>query len=229
MGPWKTGEPSPEKRFGFKFFNTGPATIMGAEINLAGQGKISRHVSYQINCGYTYSLPQAKDPDYVYTSTLNLDYTYRNSAFNPDNNILKYRIQHVGKADLNITFIKRFTVGFSAKYFSQMKNVDRVFFDLDHSSPNPAPWLEYYNLDLPFNGIYNFMQRTKNGSWVFDFRFAFELDKLTLSALVTNFLNKEYSLRPLHVEPPRLMTLALNYRFADINPGKFFRQKQYKN
>lgn len=214
MGPFKPNKTSQETGFGFKFFNTGPAVIKGVEANIAGQGKIGYYFDYQLNLGYTYSLPQSLDPDYVYAKVENFDYTLRSYSSNPTNNILKYRIQHVGKGDVTLTFIKRFSLGFTAKYFSQMKNMDKPFYAFDI-------------LGFPFFGMKDFVKRTENGAWVFDFRFAFEMEKFTTSIIINNLLNTEYSLRPLHVEPTRLISLAINYKFNDINPGKFLRKIFY--
>ena len=227
LGPFKPDKPPGEPGFGFKFFNTGPAQIYGTEAQIAGQGRIGRYFEYMLNLGYTYSLPQALDPNYIYAKVDNFDYSlnsfslqllssFEELPYKMAKNLLKYRIQHVGKADVNITFIKRFSFGFSAKYFSNMKNMD-------------LPFYQIIGDDFPFYGMRDFMMRQRNGMWVFDMRFAFETDKFTAAITCNNLLNKEYSLRPLHVEATRTIVLSLNYKFSDINPGKFFPKKKYKN
>lgn len=225
MGPWRPAV-KPNEKYGFKFFNTGPATIKGTEAMIAGQGKIGNIADYQIQLAYTYSLPTASDPNYVYTRTGTMDYTYNNSSYDTTGHILKYRIQHLAKADFSIRFIKRFSLGISAQYFSQMKNFDRIFMDMDKLSPDPASWLDYYEEDLPFEGLYNFYQDNKKGALVFGLRAGMEMNNFTVNIIVNNLLNKEYALRPLSIEAPRQITLQLTYKFTDLNPRMLFKRNR---
>ena len=227
MGPFKPNKTSSELGIGFMFFNTGPARIYGTEAQIAGKGRVGRYFEYMLTLGYTYSIPQSLNGDYVYKETPGMIHSLKKQSlllptiretlpYKMPDNLLKYRIQHVGKSDVYITFIKRFTLGFSAKYFSNMKNVD-------------VPFYKYDADDFPFYGVREFMNRQQYGMWVFDMRFAFETDKFTAAVTCNNLLNKEYSLRPLHVEAPRTIVVSLNYKFSDFIPGKFFTKKKYNN
>lgn len=227
MGPWNLDETTPiGKRFGFEFFNTGRATITGAEASLGLNFDIMENLQIGLQANYTYSLPVCKETDKVYKSTSTKDYMYSNSSSNTDGNILKYRIQHMAKFDFDIKFFKYFSVGMGVQYMSAMKNVDGVFIEMDKNKEGYAPWLDNMEMDLPFYGIDEFMKKHAWGSLVLDLRASVELNRFTISFVVNNLLNAEYSLRPLYIEAPRTYTLQVTYRFQDINPVTWFRRNR---
>src|SRR5574344_132151 len=137
MGPWNN---DPEvfiaDRIGFKYLNTGPARIQGVDCSFMGSGEIGRNTELSIQLCYTYSLPQAKKPNNVYGTNGNKDYSYISTSSDTTNFVLKYRIQHLAKFDLDFTFWKTLGIGISGTYYSQMKNVDKFFYSFDKSNPN---------------------------------------------------------------------------------------------
>ncbi|MCM1531840.1 MAG: TonB-dependent receptor [Bacteroides sp.] len=227
MGPWNLDETVPlAKRFGFEFFNTGRATITGAEASLGLQFDILDNLQLDLQANYTYSLPVCKETEKVYHSTSTMDYKYSNSSSDTKGNILKYRIQHMAKFDFDIKFCKHFSVGMGVQYMSAMKNIDGVFMEMDKNNPEHAAWLDHMEMDLPFTGIDEFRKEHAWGSVVLDLRASVDIDHFTFSSVVNNLLNAEYSLRPLYIEAPRLYTLQVVYRFQDINPVTWFKRNR---
>lgn len=229
MGPWNTDQNVDfPKKFGFEFFNTGRATITGAEVSLGLNFDIMENLQIGLQANYTYSLPVCRDTAKVYKEMASNGhkYKYSNSSSNTDGNILKYRIQHMAKFDFDIKFFKYFSVGMGVQYMSAMKNVDGVFIEMDKNKEGYAPWLDDMEMDLPFYGIDEFMKKHAWGSLVLDLRASVELNRFTISFVVNNLLNAEYSLRPLYIEAPRTYTLQVTYRFQDINPVTWFRRNR---
>ncbi|MDR2556375.1 MAG: hypothetical protein LBC49_01520, partial [Bacteroidales bacterium] len=122
-------------------------------------------------------------------------------------NILKYRIQHVAKLDLTVTFKKIFSVGVSMQYLSSMKNIDKILVQYDADAPDAGEWLE--GTRLPFQGNVEFIEKHKNGAFLLNLRAAVELKNITVAFIMNNVLNSEYVLRPMYIEPPRLTTIQL--------------------
>lgn len=223
MGPWNTDETVPlAKKYGFKFFNTGLATITGAESSMGLEINASDNLKFQLQANYTYSLPVCKEPEKVYTATSTKEYKYSNSSSNTEGNILKYRIQHMSKFDFDVRFLKNFSIGAGVQYMSAMKNVDGVFIDLDKNRKEHGAWLDQMGMDLPFTGIEEFMKKHAWGSLVVDLRASVDINHFTFSFVVNNLLNAEYSLRPLYIEAPRMYSLQITYRFQDLNPVTWF-------
>ncbi|MDE6307218.1 MAG: TonB-dependent receptor, partial [Bacteroidales bacterium] len=208
FGPWNRNANTLEQ-YGFRYFNTGKATISGVEASLTFEAELADFVNLQTMLNYTYSLPVCRDRDFVYATTnpgtpYEYNYTYENSASDPSHGILKYRIQHMAKLDVNLNFLKRFTIGAGLQYMSAMQIVDKLFLKLDSRYEDHAPWLDYFDEPLPFNGMVDFMERHKNGSLILDLRASVELGSFTIAVMMSNVLNSTYALRPLCVEPPRL-------------------------
>lgn len=187
---------------GFKFVNTGNTRVKGLEFSLMGEGKPVRDISLMVIAGYTYLLPQSLDPDYVFaTDNPSTDFTptpltYSNTSTDTTDNILKYRFQHLAKADAEITW-KFISIGYSIRYYSFMKNIDKTFYDLDQ------PYL------LP-TGIKSYREKHNKGYVIHDLRAAVKLNKtFKASFLINNAANTEYSLRPLKIEAPRTYTVQL--------------------
>ena len=183
---------------GFKYLNTGATRVRGAEVSITGEGKISDNLKIDIVGGYTYTLPQALEPDKVYAidSTLRSN-TYTNTSTDTKNNILKYRIQHIAKMDLQVTY-KKVSIGGDWRYYSFMQNIDTVFYVFEnvlHSG------LQQYRLDH------------HTGTNVFDARIGVQLTKmLKFSFIVNNIFNLSYSLRPLKIEAPRTFAVRLSLK-----------------
>jgi iron complex outermembrane receptor protein len=183
---------------GFKFFNTGDTRIRGVDATFFIQTKIAKKVTIDFTAGYTYSLPQALQPDYIYDSAPSNKFTYNKTSSDTTNRILKYRIQHLVKGDLNVEW-KNLLVGFTTRYYGPMQNIDNFFLIMDDAG-------------LAFNGIRNFMENQSNGSVVFDARVSYKINKFKVAVIMENILNAEYSVRPLGIAPTRLSTVQLSYR-----------------
>ncbi len=192
----------PNKNLGFKFFNTGPARIYGIDFNTMAQGEIIRTLNLSILLGYTYAVPQSTDPDYVFYSDKKMDYTYITTSSDTTNYILKYRIQHVVKADIELTR-KRWSGGVTGRYYSYMSNIDKFFYDLEVWPPD----------DPAFNiGIKKYREEHNQGNFIVDLRVSYTYRAFRFSAIVNNLLNTEYSLRPGTIEPTRLTQLQVIYK-----------------
>jgi outer membrane cobalamin receptor len=188
---------------GFKFFNTGPARIYGVDVSLAGEGTVIRNLELSFLVGYTYSIPQATNPNYVFytnpvDSTKKL--TYYTTSTDTNGLILKYRVQSLLKADLQVTW-KRFSTGFGGRFFGFMKNIDRAFYEI---------------LDDPiFNvktGIKKYREVHNTGTFILDYRVSYTLKSFKFSFIVNNLLNTEFSLRPLTMEAPRMSQFQVLFK-----------------
>ena len=91
-------------------------------------------------------------------------------------------------------------IGFSTRYYSQLRNIDVFFIQLDQPG-------------LLNTGITEYRQEHTAGMFVFDARIGVKIYKaLGATLIMSNLFNKEFSLRPLNLEPPRLTTLQLSYK-----------------
>lgn len=212
FGEWGTSL-NPFDNLGFRSLNTGRTRVNGIDVSLLGQGKFTENFGLNILCGYTYTLPITLEPHKFYlendsTSSGTLNYT--STSLDTTNNILKYRFQHLGKADIEFT-LYRFALGFSAKYYSYMQNVDKVFYTLniggvvawrgDERAPTAADEDFYFGEDKP-------------GDWVFDGRLSYDISKGSKIALiVNNITNLEYAVRPLSINAPRSYSLQYTLKF----------------
>ena len=216
MGAWGSN-PILQKRFGYKFLNIGPAKVNGIDFSLMGEGKITKHINYTLMASYTWSNPTTKKPFFIYYTYHPLpeedpvDYSFWKQSSDTTRNVLKYRIEHMVKLDLEFTFFKKFTVGGAITYYSAMKNVDRFMFENDANNPNEPEINRKVNkfLELPFENFYNFFEKNKKGSLTLDVRMGYNFEKLSVNFIVKNVTNRLYALRPLYAEPPRTYTLQL--------------------
>jgi outer membrane cobalamin receptor len=192
--------PDFSKNAGFKFFNTGPARIYGIDCTVAGEGAIVRNLGLSVLLGYSYSVPECTDVNYqFYKSSNPNDYnTYLKASSDTNGHILKYRIQSLGKADVQLTY-KKFSTGFSIRYYGYMKNIDKFFIDYDKPTFF-ATGITKYRIDHP------------NGTTVYDCRISYLLKDFQFSLIVNNLLNTEYSLRPLTMESPRSTSIQIVYK-----------------
>jgi len=185
---------------GFKFLNTGPARIYGADMSVGGEGRIARNLDLSLLVGYTYSVPTALQPDLIYYShkevaTGNVrNYSFNSTSSDPNGNILKYRIQSLLKSDFQLTFKKQFGIGFSGNYYGYMKNIDADLINLE---------------PVMHSGIKEYRDTHKTGNFIVDGRVSYSYRDFKFSFLVKNFFNTEYSLRPMTIEPPRTTSLQV--------------------
>lgn len=194
---------------GFRSLNTGKARVTGLDLSLLGEGKIG-NIELQTLCGYTYSNPVSLTPEYVYGEAANEgfeypDNTYLSSSSDTTNNILKYRLQHLVRADLQATY-KKFSVGISFRFNSYMQNIDKIFLDLD--DPETDTGVKVYT------GINDWREQHQKGDYVFDSRISYQFSNIhKIAIIMNNVLNREYAIRPLAIEKPRATSIQYTITF----------------
>ena len=182
-----------EKWLGFQAQNAEKARISGAEISFNSLGSIGK-VELTSLIGYTYMKPVSLNADPAYTSTFS----------DSGSTVLKYRFNHLAKADIEATY-KNISIGVSARYNSYMSNIDRTFEDgIDIGGTNVQI----------LTGLKEYRDKNNTGSLVFDARAGFEFEEhYRLGFIVSNFLNTEYVTRPGDVRAPRTFILQLQVKF----------------
>jgi len=182
---------------GFKFLNTGHSRVIGADISVSGAAHLAEQSTLRTIFGYNYIMPVTLDPDYVYATDIwGREYSYKTTSVEPTGNILKYRFLHTFKGDIELE-VHSFSLGFSAKYFSKIMNLDKAIEEFEKStlqaggSVQPILYMTYF-------------ENNNNGQWIFDIRASYRInDHHQVSVLSNNFTNNIYSLRPLKAEPMR--------------------------
>lgn len=212
----------------FKSLNTGDARVYGADVSLIGNGQFTDWFGMNVLAGYTYSRPESMDPDYVYgVDNLGRELTQRstnsiipdepginatqqeideyNSIIEEYNKypILKYRFEHLVNIDMELVFtIKKkhkLSVGGTYRFYSYMKSVDKIFYQVD-------PLFGW--------GAVEFREQNNKGDHIFDLRAAVDLtEQIKLGISVKNIANRVYALRPLKVNAPRTTQLQLTVQF----------------
>jgi len=199
FGPWGRATAGMDllKVFGFRSLNTGQARIRGAEFSLMGMGTIGNH-EFQILAGYTFTEPKSMTPHLNYAvndteSSIQDTVSYIRTSSDTSNYILKYRLQHLARGDIMWKH-KNLSAGLSVRYNSYMQNIDYAFLFLES--------LQAANFNP---GIGNWRAEHTTGDYVFDLRFGYEIKgRHRLSIIINNLLNREYAIRPLSIEEPRL-------------------------
>ena len=194
--------PKLNKDAGFKFFNTGPARIYGIDASVGGEGDLVKNLNLAVIVGYTYSVPEALDPNYVFYVNPNThkSLTYNNTSSDTTGNILKYRVQSMLKTDVQITW-KRFGTGFAGRYYGYMKNIDSFFNEiLDNGT---------FGVN---SGIKKYREEHNSGTFIVDYRVSYAMKSFKFSVIVNNLMNTEFSLRPMTIEPPRMTQLQVIYK-----------------
>jgi iron complex outermembrane receptor protein len=175
---------------GFKAQNAERARITGVEFSFNSTGKIGE-VEVVSLLGYTYMNP----------ISLNTDSLYLLSFSNKETNMLKYRFNHLAKADVEVNY-KGFSVGASMRYNSFMKNIDYVF-------EAPIAGSTYI---LP--GLAQYRQEYNRGNLVFDARLGYRInDNYRVGIIANNILNEEYTSRPGDIQPPRNFLVQVQMKF----------------
>ncbi len=191
------------KHAGFQSQNIGRANIPGVDISVSGTGKIGR-VKVDLLTGYTYTKPI-------------------NPNFNPKvdtngtiaSNLLRYRNTTMFKEDVQLTY-KGFSLGWSSRYSSIMKNIDNRFekpLIYENMNPGvPAIYNDPHFYILP--GLKAYRAAHSAGVWVNDFRIGYQASKhLKFSFLVNNIFNVEFMSRPGLIEPPRTFIIQMAIKF----------------
>ena len=192
--------------YGFKFVNTGNSRVLGIDISFSGKAKIGNLVDVTFMTGYNYILPQTLNPDFIYIKdSLNREYSYNNTSMDSATKILKYRFLHNVKADIEFVFAKKFAVGFSAKYFSKIINMDGVIKEFENATKDAI-----FMQDIRYMDYY---ENHRFGNWIFDARISYNInDHHKIAVISANIMNRVYSLRPLKIEQPRTIMLQYTYK-----------------
>lgn len=205
------------KIIGFKSVNTGKASVKGIDLSVLGEGKLGV-IGLKMLMGYSYVLPQSLDPEEPYAEPELLDLvtqeynsefintvilseiTYKNTSSFNEGNLLKYRIEHMGKVDLEGSY-ERFSLGTSVRVHTPARNIDRTFVLLDEG-----------NFGLLPTGVDQWMQDHSKPTWIVDVRASVKIgERSKVSFIVNNLFNTEYAVRPLTIERPRLTMLQYAY------------------
>ncbi|MCC6601196.1 MAG: TonB-dependent receptor [Crocinitomicaceae bacterium] len=213
FGQWDPN-PSLNNQFGigFKSLNTGKARVQGFEASLMGEGKIGA-IQLQALAGYTYTKPVSLTPNEVYAKSpaspdnffflsQYANTSYKSTSSDPANDILKYRIQHLVRADLSASW-RAYSLGLSFRSQSHIQNIDAAFQVLEKTFPTM------------FNpGINNWRKTHSKGDYIFDLRAGWEVNEHHgIAVVVKNLLNREYAIRPLAIEEPRLTSIQYTLKF----------------
>ena len=175
---------------GFRATNAEKASITGVDISFNSMGKIGELELISL-IGYTYMNPISLNNDPNYT------------VYNSDSttNMLKYRFNHLVKADIEANW-RKFSFGISNRYSSFMKNIDRVF-------EEPIAGNTYI---LP--GLKEYRKKFNKGNLVFDVRIGYKInDNFRVGLIANNVFNAEYSSRPGDIQPPRNFMAQLQMKF----------------
>jgi outer membrane receptor protein involved in Fe transport len=176
-----------DQLLGFQAQNTERARITGVELSLGSSGSI-KEVEINSLLGYTYMDPVNlnKSEDYAYWSSDSTD-------------MLKYRFNHLVKADIESTY-RNFSVGFSSRYSSYMRNIDKIF---EEELPGGT-------FVLP--GLKEYRQENEHGNLVFDIRCGYKFkENYRVGLIVNNILNTEYASRPGDIQAPRNFVIQFHY------------------
>lgn len=174
---------------GFRAQNAEQARILGAELSINGQGKIGE-VEITTIMGYTYMDPR----------TLNADSAYRSTFSDTTSTMLKYRFNHLAKADIQAEW-KGISLGFSARYNSYMENIDKAFED------------GVFGQEI-LVGFKNYRQENEHGDLIFDARAGYQItENVKFNFIVNNLLNREYMTRPGDIRPPRQFVFQIQAKF----------------
>jgi iron complex outermembrane receptor protein len=179
---------------GFQAQNAEKARITGLDISFNSSGKLGP-VELISLIGYTYMNPISLNNDPLYVAN------YSDST----TNMLKYRFKHLAKADIEANY-KKISLGFSCRYSSFMRNIDRTFED----DLDPSLTSEVYILP----GLTAYRQQYNKGNLVFDVRFGYKInDQYRIGLIANNILNAEYTTRPGDIQPPRNYMVQIQMKF----------------
>lgn len=204
FGQWRPFASISDPGFGFKSVNTGGAKVTGYEFEVGGKGKLGG-VDIGLLMGYTHTTPISTTPDEVYGNSAGLGalpYSYNTTSSNTENNILKFRVRDTFRSDLQLTYRKVFC-GFSVRYNSHVRNIDKIFVDLDESTSNALALR---------TGVSSWMKSHTTGTALFDVRAGVDLIKeVRIAVIVNNLTNEVYALRPLAIEAPRTVHVQMTF------------------
>ncbi len=131
---------------------------------------------------------------YTYMNPIDLNVSADDTTLSENSRILKYRYKHDAKIDVELTY-KKFLLGMSSRYNSNMINIDQIF--------------EVFITDAA-----TYREENNKGYIVFDLLGSYKFtEKSTIALICKNLLNKEYTVRPADIQPPRTLTLQYSLQF----------------
>jgi iron complex outermembrane receptor protein len=198
FGPWG-GVGAPLAGLGFTSINTGATQNTGAEISLTGRATWGEH-QLDFLTGYTYTNPVALEPDLNYNPFEGNSWqtSYITTSYDTTGAVLKYRSQHLVRGDLQWSW-RKWNAGVSVRYQSTLRNFDAAFVLFEQEG-----FVEW--------GLEDWLTANPELPWLLDLRVGCELaDGHQIALLINNASNAEYSIRPLAMEPPRLVQIMYTF------------------
>ncbi|HTA81628.1 MAG TPA: TonB-dependent receptor [Bacteroidia bacterium] len=208
FGLWLPPNPTPAELaneapfLGFKSINIEQAQISGVELTVTGEGKIGP-VAVRFIGGFTaidpINLAQRDTVNKYESSHSNLTSAQKDSLNQTE--ILNYRSLYTAKFGFEATY-KKLTLGGNVRYNSFMVNVDGVFVG------NDPPYI--VNTEL-IPGIKEFREAHHTGDYIIDAHIAYQAtDKVKMSFIIKNLLNRTYMVRPGLLGPPESFAIQMN-------------------
>lgn len=196
FGQWGTIAP-PLFGLGFRTLNTGSTQVSGTELNLSFQHK-EDDMKIQGFIGYTFAKSKARNPNAVIgIDNNNVEQTYLNTSSDTTDYALKYRPQHLAKADIMVSY-KKWTFGAGATYQSLVQNVDVAFVSFPISTFVP--------------GVQASIDKELTAYTLINARIGYEFSKSWKTNLIlSNIANTEYAIRPADLGAPRSFRLQVTY------------------
>lgn len=212
---------------GFKFLNTGKNRVRGIETSIMGGGQFTKSFGMSVIAGYTYTIPESVTPDQVFYEDSIGGSVIRQSHYGTSidtTKILKYRFQHLANLDIEFTY-RKWSMGYTFRYYSYMSNVDRILYTMD-SNVKGEQHDQFNSGIIEYRGdteIQDWESGTPPphyiindkhfGNYVMDARLSYQVTGwLKAAFIVNNLLNREYSLRPLKMEPPRTASIQFTVK-----------------
>ena len=198
FGPWG-GPGAPLAGLGFTSINTGATQNTGAEASLQGRWTHGEH-QIDVLTGYTYTRPVALEPDLDYNPFEGNNWvsSYITTSYDTTNAILKYRSQHLFRGDVQWNW-RRLSAGLSVRYQSNLQNFDAAFVQFEQEG-----FVEW--------GLEDWLEDHPDLPWLVDVRLGWTVRPgHQFSLLVNNAGNAEYAIRPLAMEPPRLVQIMYTF------------------
>jgi hypothetical protein len=200
-------EISPGLVLGPRAINIENARIAGYEISVISGGKIGP-VGLSINGGYSYNFPGKKDNDtgsahYTTGQFFKDVFAYNGKRVDSANlpKLLSYRIRHLVRADVEISYWKAY-LGATFYYASTPEKVPVFFKAVSTFIFQDGEAVEKY------------LDKHGNGDFAMDLRAGIKFTShFSMGFIVKNVTNNLYSLRPGRPEPLRNYTLQFRYNF----------------
>lgn len=210
---------------GLKFYNTGSNRVRGLEVSIMGTGQFTKWLGLNIIAGYTFTVPESVNPDRIYTTDSVQVVSLGDTTWRPldlshygtsvsHTKILKYRFQHLASLDIEFTY-RKWAVGYSFRYYSKVKNLDKVVYELDANNQFNTGIIQYRgDEEIPGAPAKDYkLNNTPGGNYVMDARVSFQVAEwLKAAFIVNNMLNRSYSLRPLKMEQPRTASIQFTVK-----------------